>query len=77
MFDQSLDATAVHSHENDVIACNLLHNIDHYEQFAILYSIETEMLKRVLFAACASEDYEICQVIKELLEERKMMNQFS
>jgi hypothetical protein len=58
---------------NDHIACDLLKTIDRYEQFAIMYSLESSLLHRVFITAVANEDYEICQVITELLDERKVM----
>ena len=73
MIDQLVDTTAVDANANDLVACHLLKNIDRYEQFAILYCIDTLILKRVFIAAAGLEEYEICQVIKELLEERTMM----
>ena len=56
--------------QNDLIACNLLKRVDHYVQFAVLYSLETAMLKRIFEAAILNEEYEICQVINSLMEER-------
>jgi hypothetical protein len=56
---------------NDSIACHLLRRIDKYEQFAIMYDQEDTLLRSIFDTALAGEDYEICQVIAELLEERR------
>jgi hypothetical protein len=77
MIDLRVDAISVRPHDNDLVACRLLKNIDRYEQFAILYSIDTDILKRVFNAAFELEEYEICQVIKEVLEERTMLAEVS
>jgi hypothetical protein len=60
--------------QNDSIACNLLNNIDRYEQFAIMYSLESSLLHRIFDTAIANEHYEICRVITQVLDERKMMD---
>ncbi len=73
MAEQSINTGVSRVHRSDMVACNLLKNIDRYEQFAILYSMDSRILKRVFNAAVAQEEYEICQVIKELMEERKMI----
>ncbi|HLX92119.1 MAG TPA: hypothetical protein VKR32_10575 [Puia sp.] len=57
---------------NDLVACKLLKKIDRYEQFAIMYPIDTGLLNRLMEVAVLNEEYEICQVIKELLDERKI-----
>jgi hypothetical protein len=57
---------------NDSIACHLLRRIDKYEQFAIMYDQEATLLCSIFDTALAREDYEICQVITELLEERRI-----
>jgi|HubBroStandDraft_6_1064221.scaffolds.fasta_scaffold826157_1 hypothetical protein len=73
MFEGKLHVLPPHAHENDLIACNLLKAIDRYEQFALLYPLDNDMLHRVFNAALLQEDYEICQLISELMEERKML----
>lgn len=60
---------------NDSIACHLLRRIDKYEQFAIMYDQEDNLLYNIFDTALAQEDYEICQVIAELMEERRITNQ--
>lgn len=77
MFDQGADILSMEPRENDFVACRLLKHIDRYEQFAILHSADSKILKRVFSAAFGMEEYEICQVIKDLMEERKMMSTIS
>jgi hypothetical protein len=74
MLEQKIHRLLPHACENDRIACNLLKGIARYEQFAILYSIDTMALSRILDVALLQEEYEICQVICELVEERKILD---
>jgi hypothetical protein len=71
MFDQEIHSVSLRVRENDLIACNLLKCIDRYEQFAILYELDWALLIRIFDAALQQEEYEICQVICSLMEERK------
>jgi hypothetical protein len=57
--------------QNDLVACSLLRNMDRYQQLAILFPQENSLLKRMVDAAAANEDYEICQLITDLMENRK------
>jgi hypothetical protein len=66
------DFLQTHTKVNDSIACHLLRRIDKYEQFAIMYDQEDTLLRSIFDTALACEDYEICQVIAELLEERRI-----
>jgi hypothetical protein len=74
MFDQKIHQASRRLRENDLIACNLLKCIDRYEQFAILYELDSALLIRIFDMALQQEEYEICQVVSTLIEERKMLN---
>jgi PP-loop superfamily ATP-utilizing enzyme len=73
MFDVRNNILMTRVETGDAIACDLLKRIDRYEQFAIMHSVETSLLVRIFGTAIINEDYEICQVIRELLDEREMM----
>ncbi|HEY4875829.1 MAG TPA: hypothetical protein VIH86_09675 [Puia sp.] len=71
MFEEKIHQLSPRVCENDLIACNLLKGIDRYEQFAILYPLEDAMLKRIFDVALLQEEYEICQVIREVRKKMK------
>jgi hypothetical protein len=62
----------VHSvQSNEMLACALLRYFNRHEQSVILSSVDNDILKRVFETAIAREDYEICQVIKDLMHVRR------
>jgi uncharacterized protein YktA (UPF0223 family) len=74
MIERKTDFLLSRDYQNDLIACNLLKGFDRFKQFVILHSIDAPVLQRVFDAAIDREAYEICQVIKELMEKRKRLN---
>lgn len=50
--------------------CNIMRTLDNEEKKTGLRQIDNKRIKRIFSVAYDTEDYEICQAVKELLEER-------
>lgn len=74
MFGQSSEIIQSRKAQNDLIACNLLKRVETFEQFAIMYSTDNIVLQRILNAAIILEEYELCQVIFELMKKRESLH---
>ncbi len=54
-----------------LIACNLLTDCDKSQKLEVINKFPEAVLETIQKISLICEDYEFCQVIKELLEERK------
>jgi hypothetical protein len=68
LFEQDFDIIQSRNDQNDLIAFDLLKRVSLDDQFAILSSINKFFLKSLMSRAIQAEEYELCQVIFELMK---------